>query len=224
MGSKEIYDILKDIVQGLARVDDSFKSLPETYAPEMTFEAAGLDLATLPEVFAEFEARFNGKDLALEGLLAPEALNTSTLGNLVERVRTGLAPIQTRDPIVVYVDDEEENLFVFKRKFGKRLNLKAFTEPLKALEFIKSEDKVRLVITDEVMPRMNGNELCDAVHMTKPTMKFILITGNPNNEGDLMYKALRKNRFFEFISKPVDFEAKGDEYMAMIQGLIDFDW
>lgn len=224
MGSKEIYDILKDIVQGLARVDNSFRPLPEAYVPEMTFEEAGLDLATLPEILSELKGRFNGKDLALESLMAPEAVNTSTMADLVERIRNGLTPIHIRDPIVVYVDDEEENLFVFKRKFGKRLNLKAFTEPLKALEFIKSEDKVRLVITDEVMPRMSGNELCDAVHVTKPSMKFILITGNPNNDGDLMYKALRRNRFFEFINKPLDLEQKGEEYYQLFQGMISFDW
>jgi DNA-binding NtrC family response regulator len=126
--------------------------------------------------------------------------------------------------MVVYVDDEEENLFIFKRKFGKKLNLNTFSDPIKALEFIQNSEDVRLVITDEVMPKMSGNELCDRVHLTKPLLRFVLITGNPNSDGDLMYRALRKNRFYEFINKPVDFDTKGDEYLGMIQGLLNFNW
>ena len=82
---------------------------------------------------------------------------------------------------------------------------------------------MKLVITDEVMPGMSGNELCDAVHETKPLMKFILITGNPNSDGDLMYRALRRNRFFEFFNKPVDFESKGEEYLTLINRIIAFE-
>jgi DNA-binding NtrC family response regulator len=81
-----------------------------------------------------------------------------------------------------------------------------------------------LVITDEVMPKLSGNELCDAVKKSKPNLKFILITGNPNHDSDLMYLTLRKNRFYEFINKPVDFENKAEEYFSMIQSLIEFDW
>jgi hypothetical protein len=61
------------------------------------------------------------------------------------------------------------------------------------------------------------------VHETKPLMKFILITGNPNGDGDLMYRALRRNRFFEFFNKPVDFSARGEEYLALIHGVLDFE-
>jgi hypothetical protein len=54
-------------------------------------------------------------------------------------------------------------------------------------------------------------------------MKFILITGNPNSDGDLMYRALRRNRFFEFFNKPVDFEAKSEEYLGLINRIIAFE-
>jgi CheY-like chemotaxis protein len=224
MGNKEIYEILKDIVAGLRKEDESFQPLPGEFNPNLTLDEAGLDLATLPEVLSEIKARFNGKDLDLESFLVAEVLNTSTVGQLVEKILLGFSPKMAREAIVVYVDDEEENLFVFKRKYGKVLNLKTFTEPISALEFIRQNENVRLVITDEVMPKMSGNELCDAVHETKPLMKFILITGNPNNDGDLMYRALRRNRFYEFINKPLDLEGKGQEYLVTIQGLLDFDW
>ena len=39
--------------------------------------------------------------------------------------------------MVVYVDDEEENLFIFKRRFGKDFPIKTFSDPHEALSFIK---------------------------------------------------------------------------------------
>jgi hypothetical protein len=52
-------------------------------------------------------------------------------------------------------------------------------------------------------------------------MKFILITGNPNSDDDLMYRSLRKSRFYEFINKPIDLEKKGDEYLKMFQDIVN---
>jgi CheY-like chemotaxis protein len=223
MDNSQIYVILKDIVQGLAKADRSFKPLPDAFKNDLRLDEAGLDLTTLPEVAQELEARLKGKDLGLGKLFSQEILNSMTMGTLVESIRNALTP-QTKAKIVVYVDDEEENLFIFNRKFGKRLNLKTFTNPIAALDFIRAEEKVGLVVTDEVMPNLSGSALCDEVHKTKPFMKFILITGNPNSDEDLMYKALRKHRFYEFINKPVDFEGKGEEYFNVINGLLDFDW
>ncbi len=135
---------------------------------------------------------------------------------------------ETSDPAqknleVVYVDDEEENLFIFRRKFGKDLNLKTFANPIEALEHIRKSSNIGLVITDEVMPKLSGNQLCDEVRKTKPNMKFILITGNPNQDEDLLYKSLRQNRFYELINKPMDLESKGKEYLSMIKALLGAD-
>jgi DNA-binding NtrC family response regulator len=155
--------------------------------------------------------------------LSQETLNSLNLGQFLGILSEALLPAG-RTPVVVYVDDEEENIFVFKRKYGKRLNLQTFTDPLQALAFIHSDPNVTLVITDEVMPKLSGNGLCDEVHKVKPAVKFILITGNPNSDEDLMYNSLRRNRFYEFINKPVDFEGKGEEYFNMIQSLMLFEW
>jgi DNA-binding NtrC family response regulator len=125
-----------------------------------------------------------------------------------------------RNPIVVYVDDDPDCLFIFERKFGRRLHLKMFTQPKEALAFILASPEVALVITDEVMPGLSGNQLAEELMKYKPNMKIILITGNPNHDADLMYNSLRRGRFYEFIQKPVDFESRGEEYYNLIQGLI----
>lgn len=223
MDAVSIYGILREITVAIAAKDPGFPALPPRPDPAASLNDVGLDIITLPDVLGDLKKRLGGKDLGLDRLLNPADLNAMTVGTLLRHIGQALGS-GTRNPIVVYVDDEEENLFVFKRKFGKRLNLKTFPDPLQALEFIRREEDVALVITDEVMPELSGNQLCDEVHRIKPKMKFILITGNPNNDEDLMYRSLRKNRFYEFINKPVDFEGKGEDYFNMIQGLIHFEW
>lgn len=222
MEDAEIYALLQAVVSGFAAKDPSYQALPAVPDPSASLNDLGLDITTLPEVVAELQVRLGGRDLRLGDILTPTDVNTMTLGDLLRELRSSLAN-RKPNPVVVYVDDEEENLFVFNRKFGKRLNLKTFTQPAEALEFILSNPSVSLVITDEVMPRLSGNELCDAVHKAKPMMKFILVTGNPNSDGDLMYKSLKGNRFYDFISKPVDFERKGEDYFAMFRKALGSD-
>ena len=41
------------------------------------------------------------------------------------------------NPVVVYVDDEEENLFDYRRRYSNRLNLRTFSNPNEALAFIR---------------------------------------------------------------------------------------
>lgn len=219
MNAEEIYEVVRNIVTSDTSFGETSANLPSKLDRSVPLSDLGLDVVTLPDLIHELKRRLDGKDLGLDDLLGPEEMNTATLGILVDRIASSFKP-DSADPIVVYVDDEEENLFIFKRKFGKRLNLKTFSDSREAAEFIIANGDVRLVITDEVMPNLSGNELCDLVHKSKPFMKFILITGNPNSDGDLMYKSLRKNRFFEFINKPLDLEGKGDEYFGTIASLI----
>ena len=222
MNMERAYAIIRDITAALEARGEKTKTLPEAPPPGATLHQLGVDPTAFSELIEELSLRFNGKDFHLQGYLIPEEYYFLTVDKLVAILASAFKTT-SKEPEVVYVDDEEENLFVFKRKFGKKLKVKPFTDPKAALGYIQRSEDVKLVITDEVMPGMTGNELCDAVHETKPLMKFILITGNPNSDGDLMYRALRRNRFFEFFNKPVDFEAKGEEYLALINRILAFE-
>ena len=222
MNTHRAYAIVRDITAALEARGEKTKTLPETPQPEATLYELGVDLTAFSELIEELALRFSGKDFRLQGYLIPEEYYYLTVEKLLTAIASAFKTT-CKEPEVVYVDDEEENLFVFKRKFGKKLKIKAFSDPKAALLYVQRSEDVKLVITDEVMPGMSGNELCDAVHETKPLMKFILITGNPNGDGDLMYRALRQNRFFEFFNKPVDFDAKGQDYLTLINGILAFE-
>src|SRR5690606_37783 len=127
-------------------------------------------------------------------------------------------------PLVVYVDDEEENLFVFRRKFGKRINLRTYSDPREALAFVLENPDVVLVLTDEVMPGMTGNQLCDEIHKSKPFLKLILITGNPGGDENLLHRSLRFGRFYDFINKPLDFEKRGEDYFEVMNKVLSGDF
>jgi CheY-like chemotaxis protein len=223
MNKVELYKILQSISIELAESDNSISKLPPDPDWDVTLESLGIDAISAQDYFQKLELRIPTKKFQVRPNIIESLHLYPNLGSLCNFFLEECFERQ-RNPEIVYVDDEQENLFIFKRKYGKRLNIKTFEDPLSALDYISKSPNVSLVITDEVMPGMNGNQLCDEVKKSKPNLKFILITGNPNGDGDLMYLALRKNRFYEFINKPVDFENKGEEYFTMIQGLIDFDW
>lgn len=218
MGIQSLYGIIRDIVDNLAESDAALARLPAELDPDASLADLGLDMVTLPEILAELKLRLDGREVGISDL-SPADFNLLTLHQFLKLLQERISA-PTANPIIVYVDDEEENLFVFKRKFGKELNLKTFSDPVEALEYIRTESRVGLVITDEVMPKLGGNALCSEVRKVKPFLKFILITGNPNNDQDLMYNSLKHNRFFEFLNKPLDLEGKSREYLSMIRSLV----
>lgn len=219
MNSDQAYQILREIVHSMQLKGEQVGTLPPQAEPNAFLESSGIDLVSFSDILEELKQRFQGKDFNLGQFLVPDEFHYLTVGKLLSQL-TSQSPSAMRSLEVVYVDDEEENLFIFKRKFGKELNLKTFTDPVEALDHIRTHPEVGLVITDEVMPRLSGNDLCDEVRKTKPNMKFVLITGNPNQDDDLMYRSLRQNRFYEFINKPMDLEKHGGKYLAMIKSLL----
>jgi CheY-like chemotaxis protein len=218
-----VYPMLRSVVNSLAESDPSIRKMPDSMDPGTLLSEIGIDATNLPEILAELKERLAGKELKLGRLFDSEELNQSTVGELVGVVMSNLEGSPYRK-IVVYVDDEEENLFVFKRRFQKKLDIVTFSDPREALAYIQSNPSVGLVITDEVMPGLGGNQLCDEVKKVKPFMKFILITGNPDQDDNLMYRTLRGSRFYDYLQKPVDFESRGEEILNTITGLIEFNW
>lgn len=132
------------------------------------------------------------------------------------------SPESSPKKLAVLVDDEEENLFVFKRRFASALKFKTFTDPREALEFVKMTPEVRLVVTDQSMPHLSGLQLACEIRKVKPEMRFIMITGNPDGESDLRYNALSSNRFFDFLNKPLNLEHQGEVILSMMKKAMSY--
>lgn len=117
---------------------------------------------------------------------------------------------------VLYVDDEENNLFLFKSAFGNTYNvLTALSGPegLKKLE--KFHDNIIVVISDMRMPTMSGIEFVSQAKGKYANIAYFILTGFDYN--DQIQEALRKDVIQRFFTKPFDVE----EIKKSIEDAID---
>lgn len=232
MKPERVLAILREMFDRLSRENPSFTPMPAQIDENTTLEALHVTDANIGDLAKELRNRLGGIALNVELMYRMQKAfggttsgqnQYSSIGDMVRHIQSSLHH-GIQNPVVVYVDDEEENLFVFRRRYAKRINLRTFSNPEEALAFIKDSPDVVLVLTDESMPGMSGNQLCDQVHLTKPFLKFVLITGNPGGDENLMHRSLRHGRFYDFINKPLDFDKKGEEYFESMSKVLSGDF
>ncbi len=104
---------------------------------------------------------------------------------------------------IVVVDDEDMVL----TSIDSFLNLESdygvvtFTSAQKALEYIKNHE-VDLVISDYLMPEMDGIDFLTNVRTIKPEIPRIILTGYADKENAI--KAINEVGLFQYIEKPWD--------------------
>jgi len=104
-------------------------------------------------------------------------------------------------PTILVVDDEELVLElvcdIFKRQGYIVL---AALRPSKAIEMATEyEGDIDLLITDIIMPTMNGQELANKISYIRPTTKILLMSGHT---GDIIFEQAQFNENMQFIEKP----------------------
>jgi len=77
---------------------------------------------------------------------------------------------------ILYVDDEENNLFSFKATFRIKYNVLTAISGDAALKLL-DEKPVEIIITDQRMPGMTGVELLEKVIEKNTDPMRILLTG-----------------------------------------------
>ena len=104
-------------------------------------------------------------------------------------------------PTIVIVDDEEIVLTSLSSflTLETEYNVETFESPVKALEHIKS-DGCNLVISDYLMPGMNGIEFLSEVRKIKPQIPRIILTGYADKENAI--KAINEVGLYQYIEKP----------------------
>ena len=102
---------------------------------------------------------------------------------------------------IVIVDDEEIVLTSLSSflTLETEYNVVTFESPVKALEHIKS-DGCNLVISDYLMPEMNGIEFLSEVRKIKPQIPRIILTGYADKENAI--KAINEVGLYQYIEKP----------------------
>ncbi len=107
--------------------------------------------------------------------------------------------------ILIVEDARDQRLMlsvVLKKKGHQVLEAE---DGLQALEVLKTHPEVRIVISDWMMPEMDGIELCQAIreHDFGHYLYFILLTGKTENQA--VVEGINKGAD-DFLSKPVNFD------------------
>jgi DNA-binding NtrC family response regulator len=105
---------------------------------------------------------------------------------------------------LVIIDDEPEITALFKDQLDELgIDIAAFTSSEDALKYLRT-NPVHAVLSDIMMPRMNGFKLLEEIRMIHPELPVLFITGNPTSDG--LLKALQL-KSVDYLTKPVAREA-----------------
>lgn len=102
---------------------------------------------------------------------------------------------------ILYVDDEENNLVVFKNAFFRDYNVHTALSAEEGLTIL-DQYLIHLIVTDQKMPGMTGVEFLEVVVKSHPeTMRMILTA---YSDIDFIMRAVNKCGIYRYILKPWD--------------------
>lgn len=112
---------------------------------------------------------------------------------------------------IIYVDDEENNLFSFKATFRLKYNVFTAISGSDAIEILRKHPEIEIIITDQKMPNMTGVEFLETIIPDFPDPMRILLTGYADLTATI--DAVNKGKIFHYLNKPW----KEEELDATIQ-------
>lgn len=125
---------------------------------------------------------------------------------------------ETKDITILYVDDEDINLFLFKANFQSKFNIMTSLSPTEALEELENHhDEIIVVISDMRMPVMNGIEFIEKAKEKYDNIFYYILTGFDYNEE--IENALNNNLIQKFFTKPFNTEEIESTILAAVNKL-----
>ncbi|MEA2102366.1 MAG: response regulator [Thermodesulfobacteriota bacterium] len=107
------------------------------------------------------------------------------------------------NPAVLFVDDEKNVLSSLKRLFNEdAFEVKTASSAADALEIIKQNTNIAVIVSDQCMPGIKGLDLLERVKNIRPGIIRILLTGY--SEMDLVIDAINLGSIYRYIQKPWD--------------------
>jgi PAS domain S-box-containing protein len=100
---------------------------------------------------------------------------------------------------VLLVDDEPQVLLALEDLLSDRFDVVKTTSAEEALTIAQSERDIAVVISDQRMPRMNGDELLAVLSQSSPAVR-ILVTGFADLSA--VARAVNDGRIFAYVAKP----------------------
>lgn len=101
---------------------------------------------------------------------------------------------------ILYVDDEESNLRIFKTAFKRFYKIHTALSGAEGLEILGENPDINLIITDQKMPKMTGIEFLEKAVEDHPDPIRMILTGFSDVEA--IIKAINSGRVYRYITKP----------------------
>lgn len=116
---------------------------------------------------------------------------------------------------ILLVDDETDLRDTYAELL-KDLGYRVRSEPdgLSALAFVKQGTRIDLVITDYIMPNMNGLMFIKSLRAMRPMVPVIMLTAFTTMEN---YSRARQLGAFEYVEKPV----RMDEFKRVVAAALE---
>mgnify|MGYP001110528682 CR=1 FL=1 len=105
---------------------------------------------------------------------------------------------------VLYIDDEEVNLFIFKELLNEDYEIHTALSGEEGLRILETEKDIAHVISDYRMSPMSGLQFITKAREKHPNLKYFLLSGY--TEDDTIRNALDKGLIDAYWAKPADFE------------------
>jgi two-component system response regulator (stage 0 sporulation protein F) len=122
----------------------------------------------------------------------------------------------TQKSTLLYVDDEALNLLLFKMNFEKFYIVITCESGKEALEKIKQDSSIRVVISDMKMPHMNGIEFIQKAREFAPGLFYYILTGFEIT--DEIQEALDNDLIRKYFQKPFNVKEITQEVDACLLG------
>jgi two-component system sensor histidine kinase/response regulator len=102
---------------------------------------------------------------------------------------------------ILYLDDEEQNLFSFVALFRRDYNVFTTTSAQQAVDYLSNND-VQIIFSDQKMPDVSGVEFFETIRHDYPDAVRILITGYADI--DAVIDAINRGQVYRYVTKPWD--------------------
>ena len=116
-------------------------------------------------------------------------------------------------PAILYVDDEDTNLLLFKIAFEGKCEVLLANSPEEGLlKLMENKQRLAAVISDMHMPNMNGVQFVEEAQKTLNEIPYFILSGYSFNEE--IEVAMSQKKIKQFFTKPFDRE-EIEEYLGL---------
>lgn len=121
-----------------------------------------------------------------------------------------------QQPVIVIVDDEDMVITSLRAFLAleTEYDVQGFTDPVEAVKYLETHP-VDVVVSDYLMPKMNGIQLLGRAKELQPESARVLLTGHADKQSAI--QAINDVGLYQYLEKPWD----NQQLLLVIQSAIE---